>query len=39
MTDTQLREPQHPAVLAVAERRSATVQLRVADTITALAGR
>jgi uncharacterized membrane protein len=37
MTDTQLRKPQHPAFLAVAERRSATVQLRVADTITAFA--
>ena len=38
MTDTQLRKPQHPAFLAVAERRSATVQLRVADTITAFGG-
>jgi hypothetical protein len=27
MTDTQLRQPQHPAFLAVAERRSAKVQL------------
>ena len=38
MTDTQLRKPQHPAFLAVAEQRSAKVQLRVADTITAFAG-
>jgi len=38
MTDTQLRKPQHPAFLAVAERRSAAVQRRVADTITAFAG-
>ena len=38
MTDTQLQRPQHPAFLAVAERRSAKVQLRVADTITAFAG-
>jgi len=38
MTDTQLQKPQHPAFLAVAEQRSAKVQLRVADTITAFAG-
>ena len=38
MTDIRLRKPQHPAFLTVAERRSATVQLQVADTITALAG-
>ena len=38
MTDPQLQKPQHPAFLAVAERRSAKVQLRVADAITAFAG-
>ena len=38
MTDTKLRQPQHPALLAEAERRSAKLQLRVADTITAFAG-
>ena len=38
MTDTQFQRPQHPAFLAVAERRSAKVQLRVADNITAFAG-
>jgi uncharacterized membrane protein len=38
MTNAQLQKPQHPAFLAVAEQRSATVQLRVADTITAFAG-
>src|SRR5665648_807835 len=38
MTDTQLQWPQHPAFLAEAERRSAKLQLRVADTITAFAG-
>jgi len=38
MTDTQLQKPQHPAFLAVAERRSAQLQLRVADRITAFAG-
>jgi uncharacterized membrane protein len=38
MTNTQLEKPQHPAFLAVAEQRSATLQLRVADTITAFAG-
>src|SRR5665648_213010 len=38
MTDTQLQRPQHPAFLAEAERRSAKLQLRVADTITAFAG-
>jgi len=37
MTDIRLRKPQHPAFLTVAERRSATVQLRVADTLTAFA--
>jgi uncharacterized membrane protein len=38
MTNALLNKPQHPALLAVAERRSATLQLRVADTITAFAG-
>jgi hypothetical protein len=36
MTDIQFSEQRHPAFLAVAERRSATLQLRVADAITAL---
>jgi len=30
--------PQHPALLQIAERRSADIQLRVADRITAFAG-
>jgi uncharacterized membrane protein len=38
MTDTQLQKPHHPAFVAVAERRSAELQLRVADRITAFAG-
>jgi uncharacterized membrane protein len=38
MTATQVNKPQHPALLAVAEQRSAQVQLRVADAITAFAG-
>jgi uncharacterized membrane protein len=38
MTATQLGKPQHPALLSVAERRSADLQLRVADAITAFAG-
>ena len=39
MTATQLRKPQkHPGMLAEAERRSAQVQLRVADSITSFAG-
>jgi uncharacterized membrane protein len=38
MTPTQLSKPQHPGMLAEAERRSAQVQLRVADAITAFAG-
>jgi uncharacterized membrane protein len=38
MTDTKLQQPQHPALLAEAERRSAKLQLRVADAITAFAG-
>jgi uncharacterized membrane protein len=38
MTNVQLNTPRHPAFLAVAERRSAKLQLRVADSITAFAG-
>jgi uncharacterized membrane protein len=38
MTATQLAKPLHPALLAVAEQRSAQIQLRVADAITAFAG-
>jgi uncharacterized membrane protein len=38
MTITQRTKPHHPALLAEAERRSAKVQLRVADKITAFAG-
>jgi uncharacterized membrane protein len=38
MTDIPFTQQRHPAFLAVAERRSATLQLRVADTITAFAG-
>jgi uncharacterized membrane protein len=38
MTEIQRQKPMHPAFLAVAERRSAKLQLRVADTITAFAG-
>jgi uncharacterized membrane protein len=38
MTDTQTDRPRHPAFLELAERRSADVQLRVADAITAFAG-
>jgi uncharacterized membrane protein len=38
MTDTQNPKPRHPALVAAAERRSADVQLRVADAITAFAG-
>jgi uncharacterized membrane protein len=38
MTITQTNKQQHPAMLAEAERRSAQVQLRVADAITAFAG-
>jgi uncharacterized membrane protein len=38
MTITQRTKPQHPALLAEAERRSARVQLRVADKITGFAG-
>src|ERR1019366_3015623 len=38
MTDIQFTQQRHPAFLAVAELRSATLQLRVADAITAFAG-
>jgi uncharacterized membrane protein len=38
MTDTTLEAPRHPALLAVAQRRSADLQLRIADGITAFAG-
>src|SRR5664279_5374771 len=38
MTTTRLPKPQHPALLSVAEKRSADLQLRVADRITAFAG-
>lgn len=38
MTITQPNTLQHPGMLAEAERRSAQVQLRAADAITAFAG-
>jgi len=38
MTDTQSNEARHPGLLAEAERRSAKLQLRAADAITAFAG-
>jgi uncharacterized membrane protein len=38
MTETPPDKPRHPALLAEAERRSAKLQLRVADAITAFAG-
>jgi uncharacterized membrane protein len=38
MTETRLHPPRHPGLLAEAERRSAKLQLRVADAITAFAG-
>ena len=38
MTDKRSEAPRHPALLAIAERRSADVQLRIADTITGFAG-
>jgi uncharacterized membrane protein len=38
MTDTHIRVPRHPALSAVAQRRYADVQLRIADAITAFAG-
>jgi uncharacterized membrane protein len=34
----QADSPRHPALLAIAEQRSADIQLRVADAITAFAG-
>jgi uncharacterized membrane protein len=36
--DSQLAPARHPAVLAVAEQRSANLQLRIADKITGFAG-
>ena len=38
MSATQPGNQRHPAMLAVAERRSADLQLRAADAITAFAG-
>ena len=38
MTDIQHNKPKHPAFLDVSEQRSAKLQLRVADAITAFAG-
>ncbi len=38
MTSTQPTKLQHPGMMAEAERRSAQVQLRVADAITGFAG-
>jgi uncharacterized membrane protein len=38
MTNTQHRKATHPAYLAVAEKRSADIQLRIADAITSFAG-
>ncbi len=38
MTPTQPNKPQHPGMLAETERRSAQLQLRVADAVTAFAG-
>jgi hypothetical protein len=38
VTRTQPDEARHPAMLAVAEQRSADLQLRIADAITAFAG-
>jgi uncharacterized membrane protein len=38
MTAAQTRKPSHPGLLKVAESRSADLQLRVADAITAFAG-
>ena len=38
MTITQPNKQQHPAMRAEAERRSAQLQLRVADAVTAFAG-
>jgi uncharacterized membrane protein len=38
VTPTQPNKPQHPGMLAETERRSAQLQLRVADAVTAFAG-
>jgi uncharacterized membrane protein len=38
MTATPINAPRHPALMAVAEQRSAQIQLRAADAITAFAG-
>jgi len=38
MNQSNHRQAHHPAVLALAEKRSADLQLRVADAITAFAG-
>jgi len=38
MSETQPHQPRHPGLPAEAERRSAKLQLRVADAITAFAG-
>ena len=38
MTKSQLHEPKHPGLLAETQRRSAKLQLRVADAITSFAG-
>lgn len=38
MTETHPGSPRHPALLAVAQQRSADLQLRIADAITAFAG-
>ena len=38
MAVTQTDKPLHPALLSVAEKRSADIQLRIADAITAFAG-
>jgi uncharacterized membrane protein len=38
MTQIVARDKQHPALLKVAEKRSADIQLRIADAITAFAG-
>lgn len=38
MTDHHLGKPRHPGLVAAAEHRSAQLQLRVADAVTAFAG-
>jgi uncharacterized membrane protein len=38
MTETATHDRQHPAFVKVAEKRSADVQLRIADAVTAFAG-